>query len=199
MAIDVNAANQQALQLTSCAEDLRQAKNQLLSYKSSLEANWQGEEVKYIHKAIDQNVDKINKLIAELEDLSGDFKSAAAAIKREEDAAAEAARKKAAQEKAAQEKAAKEKAAKEKAAQDKAAREKAQRIEAAQRAYDEAVTELNALQEQMKKLKKELEDAFWFWDKAEIRNQIEVLQAQITAAQTNCEKRREALKKAKSG
>lgn len=194
MAIDVNAANQQALQLTSCAEDLRQAKNQLLSYKSSLEANWQGEEVKYIHKAIDQNVDKINKLIAELEDLSGDVKSAAAAIKREEEAAAEAARKKAAQEKAA-----KEKAAKEKAAQDKAAREKAQRIEAAQRAYDEAVTELNALQEQMKKLKKELEDAFWFWDKAEIRNQIEVLQAQITAAQTNCEKRREALKKAKSG
>lgn len=193
MAMDVTAANQQALQLASCADELRQAKNQLLSYNSSLGANWQGEEVKYILQAIDQNVAKINKLIAELEDLSGDVKSAAAAIKREEDAAAEAARKKAAQEKAA-----KENAAKEKAAQEQAAREKAQRIAQAQKAYDEAQAELKRLQEKKKQLQKELDDAFWFWDKAELRKQLEALEDQIRAATATCEKRKEALKKAKS-
>lgn len=194
MAIDITAANQQALQLSSCAEDLRQAKNQLLSYQSSLGVNWQGEEVKYIQKAINQNLEKINKLIAELEDLSGDVKSTAATIKREEEAAAEAARKKAAQEKAA-----KENAAKEKAAQEKTAREKAQRVAEAQKAYDEAVATLNQLQERLRKLKKELKDAFWPWDKAEINRQVEAIQTQISAAQASCEKRKEALKKAKSG
>lgn len=197
MAIDVNAANQQALQLASCADELRQAKNQLQSYRSSLSSNWQGEEVKYILQAIDQNIAKINKLIAELEDLSGDVKSAAAAIKREEDAAAEAARKKAAQEKAAKEKAAKEKAAKEKAAQEKAAKEKAQRVADAQKAYDAAKNKLTDLQKEKAKLKEKLEDTWLPWKRNDLKDEIESIEKQIEYAKKELKSCTDALNRAK--
>ena len=45
MAINVNAANMNAGQLSGYANQLRNAKNQLSSYKSSITTHWQGQEV----------------------------------------------------------------------------------------------------------------------------------------------------------
>lgn len=54
MAINVNAANLQARQLSGYANQLKNAKNQLSNCKSSVANNWQGQEVTYITRAIDQ-------------------------------------------------------------------------------------------------------------------------------------------------
>ena len=45
VAINVNAANMNAGQLSGYANQLRNAKNQLSSYKSSITTHWQGQEV----------------------------------------------------------------------------------------------------------------------------------------------------------
>lgn len=46
VAINVNVANMQAGQLSGYANQLRNAKNQLNSYKSSITTHWQGQEDK---------------------------------------------------------------------------------------------------------------------------------------------------------
>ena len=92
MAINISAANSQASQLRGYADKLQQAKNQLNNYKSSLETNWHGQEVAYITRGIDQTVAQIDDVIRQLNSLSNDLRNTAAQIKREDDAAAAAAR-----------------------------------------------------------------------------------------------------------
>lgn len=92
MAINVNATNAQAGQLSGYANQLVSAKNQLSSYKSSISTYWQGQEVSYIVRGIDQTIAQIDSVIKQLNSLSSDIKSTAATIKREDDAAAAAAR-----------------------------------------------------------------------------------------------------------
>ncbi len=118
MAINVNTANIQAAQLNNNISQLRVAKRHMLAYKASVSNSWQGKEVGYILTAIDQVVGEIDSAIRNLDSLSGDVRSVAAQIKREEDAAAAAARARAA---------------------------KQQRIRVAQDAYNKACEELNML------------------------------------------------------
>ena len=130
MAINVNAANNQAAQLYNNISQLRDAKRQMLAYRSSVSNNWQGKEVSYILTAIDQVIRDIDAASGSIESLSSDIKTVAAQIKREEEAAAAA-----------------------------AARAKQQRIEAAQNAYNSACAELNSLMEQRNRLITELSRA----------------------------------------
>ncbi len=125
MAINVNAANNQAAQLNNNIAKLRDAKRQMQAYRSSVSDNWQGKEVTYILTAIDRVIGEIDSAIRNLDSLSGDIKSVAAQIKREEDAAAAAARVKA---------------------------EKQERIRVAQAAYDDARSELDDLVDKREKL-----------------------------------------------
>lgn len=90
MAINVNAANLQAGQLSGYANQLKNTKAQLNSYKSSIAAYWQGQEVTYITRGIEQTISQIDSIIKQLDSLSNDVKNTAAAIKREDDAAAAA-------------------------------------------------------------------------------------------------------------
>ncbi len=129
MAINVNASNMQAGQLSSYANQLRNAKNQLNSYKSSLTSYWQGQEVTYITRGIDQTIAQIDGVIRQLNSLSNDLRNTAAQIKREDDAAAAAARARAL---------------------------KQQRIQTAQTNYNRAVDECDNLYEEYDKLHKEL-------------------------------------------
>ena len=94
MAVNVNAARDQANQITNQIAGLKRAKTQLTDYKSSLAANWSGAEVRYVSKGIDQVVRQIDDVINRLTSLSNAIKSAAAAVKREEDAEAEYKKKK---------------------------------------------------------------------------------------------------------
>ena len=129
MAINVNVANAQAGQLSGYANQLVSAKNQLSSYKSSISTYWQGQEVSYIVRGIDQTIAQIDSVIKQLNSLSSDIKSTAATIKREDDAAAAAARARAL---------------------------KQQRIQAAQTNYNRAVDECDNLYKERDALQKEL-------------------------------------------
>ena len=85
MAINVNVANMHAGQLSGYANQLRNAKNQLNSYKSSITTHWQGQEVTYITRGIDQTIAQIDSVIKQLNSLSSDIKNTASAIKREDE------------------------------------------------------------------------------------------------------------------
>lgn len=129
MAINVNTANTQAGQLAVYADQLVSAKNQLSSYKSSISTYWQGQEVSYIVCGIDQTIAQIDSVIKQLNSLSSDIKSTTATIKREDDAAAAAARARAL---------------------------KQQRIQAAQVNYNRAVDECDNLYKERDQLQKTL-------------------------------------------
>lgn len=126
MAINVIAANYQAAQVAGYANQLRSAKKQLTNYKSSLSNNWKSQEVTYITRSIDQVISQINSAIKQLNTLSTDIKNTAAAIKKEEDAAA------------------------------RAARIKQQRIQTAQTNYNRAVNECDDLYKKRNELQKTL-------------------------------------------
>lgn len=76
MAVNVNAARDQANQITNQIAGLKRAKTQLTDYKSSLAANWSGAEVRYVSKGIDQVVRQIDDVINRLTSLSNAIKSA---------------------------------------------------------------------------------------------------------------------------
>ena len=69
MAVNVNAARDQANQITNQIAGLKRAKTQLTDYKSSLAANWSGAEVRYVSKGIDQVVRQIDDVINRLTSL----------------------------------------------------------------------------------------------------------------------------------
>lgn len=168
MAINVNTANNQAGQLNNNISQLRNAKKQMLAYKSSVSNNWQGKEVGYILTAIDQVVGDIDSAIRNLDSLSGDIKSVATQIKREEDAAA--------------------------AARARAAKQ--QRIRVVQNAYDNARDELDDLVEKREKLEARQKNAS-FLEKLRITDELKELNKEIEKAEEKCENAYNALRAAK--
>lgn len=162
MAINVNASNMHAGQLSGYANQLRNAKNQLSSYKSSITTHWQGQEVTYITRGIDQTIAQIDSVIKQLNSISTDVKSTAATIKREDDAAAAAAR---------------------------AARAKQQRIQTAQTNYNRAVNECDDLYKQRDELQKTLSKNMSASKRAKYMKQWDELMKKIQDAEkkrTNC-------------
>jgi hypothetical protein len=133
MAVNVNAARDQANQITNQIAGLKRAKTQLTDYKSSLAANWSGAEVRYVSKGIDQVVRQIDDVINRLTSLSNAIKSAAA-VKREEDAAA-------------------------RAKAQAAARAKAQRIAKAKSDFEKAEAEYKKKKKELERLTKNDDDA----------------------------------------
>lgn len=169
MAINVNAANNQAAQLTNNITKLHDAKKQMQQYRASVSNNWQGKEVSYILTAIDRVIGDIDSAIRNLDSLSGDIRTVAAKIKREEDAAAAAARARAA---------------------------KQQQIRVAQNAYDTARNELNDLMETRERLL-ELYSKAAFRDRARLYSQIKELEQTIQRAEANVQSTYNALRAAK--
>ncbi len=173
MSINVTAANSQAAQLSSYANQLRQAKTQLSSYKSSVNQNWQAEEVTYIGKGIDKAISDIDAIIKELESIGTDIKNAAAAIRREEEAA----------ERARREQEARERARREQEAREKADRER--RIREAEAAYEQAKKELDALNRELSELIKTIAKAP-ISKKLSLSSQLTQLYSRVNAAQAKC-------------
>lgn len=169
MAINVNTANSQAAQLNENISKLREAKRQMQTYRSSVSNNWQGKEVTYILTAIDRVIGDIDGAIRNLDSLSGDIKSVAAQIKREEDAAAAAARAKAA---------------------------KQQQIRAAQSAYDAARNELDDLLEAREKLLEKYSKAS-LRDRVRLYSEIQELNTMIQNAESKVQSTYNALRAAK--
>lgn len=189
MAINVNAANSQAAQLNDNITKLRDAKRQLQAYRSSVSNNWQGKEVTYILTAIDEVMGEVDSAIRNLDSLSTDIRSAAAQIKREEDAAAAAAR-------AAAERAAAERAAAAQAEAERAEQARQQKIGEAQSNYDKACRELDALNRQKKDLEKEIKKAFLF-KKMQLEDQLDELNCSIRNAEKQLQNTYQALMAAK--
>lgn len=169
MAINVNAANYQAAQINDNISKLRDAKRRMQAYRSSISNNWQGKEVAYILTAIDRVIEDIDSTISNMGSLSTDIKNTAAQIKREEDAAAAAARAKAA---------------------------KQQRIRAAQSAYDNARDELDDLVEKKERLEASMRNAN-LYTKLRLMNELDALNEEIQKAESKCESTYNALRAAK--
>ncbi len=172
MAINVGAANSQASQLSSNVSQLRNAKNQLVTYRSTITSNWQGAEVGYIVSAINQLIDEIDGAIRNLDSIGGDIRQTAEQIRREEEAAAAA------------------------AAAARARAEKQRRIQAAQQKYNEARDELDKLNEEMEKLEKKHKKASGI-KKFKYALEIEELKEKIEKAEEKCSDTHRALVNAK--
>lgn len=125
MAINMDAANAQAGQLSANTNQLQDAKRQMQFYKDSIIANWQGREIAYIIQGIDKAIAQIDNIIRQLGSLNADIVNTAAAIKREEEAAAAAARARA---------------------------ERDRHIRDAQNAYNQSVEELDLLNKEKQRL-----------------------------------------------
>lgn len=194
MAINVSAANNQAAQLNDNISKLRDAKRQMQAYRASVSNNWQGKEVTYILIAIDRVIGDIDSAIRNLDSLSDDIKSVASQIKREEDAAAAAAR--AAAERAAAERAAQQRAAAARAEAERANQAKQQRINTAQNTYDKACRDLDALKSQKKQLEKDIKKANIF-TKWKLENELEDLNKKIKTAESKVQSTYNALRAAK--
>lgn len=199
MAINVSAANNQAAQLNDNISRLRDAKRQMQAYRSSVSNNWQGKEVTYILTAIDRVIGDIDSAIRNLDSLSDDIKSVATQIKREEDAAAAAARaaaERAAAERAAQQRAAQQRAAAARAEAERANQAKQQRINTAQSNYNKACSDLNALKSQKSKLERDLRNSniFTRWG---IQNQLDEVNKKIKTAESKVQSTYNALRAAK--
>lgn len=138
MGVNISQANSQAAQLRTYATRLNQVKSYLISYKSSLDSNWRGDEIKSIDSAIDAINRRIQNLQALLNSTATNIVDSANQIRREE-IAAEEARKRA------------EEAARQRQAQE--AQRRAAEI-AAQKALDEAEKERKAMDDLLKKIEK---------------------------------------------
>ena len=92
MAINVSVANNQAAQLRTQADRLRSAKRDLQSYKEQVVSSWKGPEVGYVLLALEQQIQRIDESVRELDSLANGVSGAAAAIKRREEAEAAAQR-----------------------------------------------------------------------------------------------------------
>lgn len=126
MSVDINSAYSQANQLKNYVSQLNVVLTNLNNYKSSLDTNWQGNEVKHLDNSINIIKRRIQTLLANLNSTADNIIRAANQIRQEEIQAeqrrqAEIARRRAAEEarrreveqQAAQQKAAAEAAAKE--------------------------------------------------------------------------------------
>lgn len=122
MGVDLNQANLQAAYLSNYAEELKNARKKMRSYKEELSVNWVGRETQYVYAGVDKVIFELDVIINELNSLQTDIKNSAVQIRQEEIAREEAERK--AREEA--ERKAREEAAR-KAAQEQAAKEEAER------------------------------------------------------------------------
>lgn len=145
MGVNISQANSQAAQLRTYATRLNQVKSYLISYKSSLDSNWRGDEIKSIDSAIDAINRRIQNLQALLNSTATNIVDSANQIRREEIAAEEARRRAEEARKRAEE------AARQRQAQE--AQRRAAEI-AAQKALDEAEKERKAMDDLLKKLKR---------------------------------------------
>lgn len=170
VAININVANAQAGQLSGYANQLVSAKNQLSSYKSSISTYWQGQEVSYIVCGIDQTIAQIDSVIKQLNSLSSDIKSTAATIKREDDAAAAAARARAL---------------------------KQQRIQAAQVNYNRAVDECDNLYKERDQLQKTLMKNLSSKSRASYQKELDEIMKKIKEAERKRNDRYNALNAAR--
>ncbi len=87
MAFDISAANQQIRRLKQQSAAASHCARQLITYKKELTGAWSGVEVRYIRKAIDQQIRKYEVLSADLDRLSRDMAQAVKDILLEESAA----------------------------------------------------------------------------------------------------------------
>lgn len=168
MAINVSAANYQAAQLRRYADRLQQAANELNSYKTSLAASWQGSEVPYMLQGVDKTIAQIDAAMRELRNIANDVDHTAAAIKREDDAAAAAARARA---------------------------EREQRIAAAQKAYNSACDDLAELTKRYEAIRDKLKKTPGLYEK--YKNELKKLEADIKQAEKKCDACKNALNAAR--
>ena len=170
MAINTAAANNQAARLSACVSQLKRAREQLLTYKSSIAVCWQGKETAYLIRSVEQTITQIDEIIRELGSMGSSVKDTAMAIKREEEAAAAAA-----------------------AARNAELRR--QRLQAAQTAYDQACAERDELLKARYSLRKKIgNNLLMMFSKAD---ELEKLEKQIQEAEKKCSSCAAALKAAK--
>lgn len=170
MAINTAAANNQAARLSACVSQLKRAREQLLTYKSSIAVCWQGKETAYLIRSVEQTITQIDEIIRELGSMGSSVKDTAMAIKREEEAAAAAA-----------------------AARNAELRR--QRLQAAQTAYDQACAERDELLKARDSLRKKIgNNLLMMFSKAD---ELEKLEKQIQEAEKKCSSCAAALKAAK--
>lgn len=124
--MDVSAAKVQAAQLTEQAARLDRVRSGLASYNSDMHANWQGAEVPYMSRAIDDAKKRLATANCELREIAEDIIAAANEIQAEETAAAARAAQAAARAEAEREQ------------REQAARAEAERIEREKTALAEA-------------------------------------------------------------
>jgi len=188
MAINVNQARSQADQLAAYSEQLNQARQKLMQYRTEVAESWQGQETRYLIQAINQAITRLEGAKSELDAVSRDVVSIAQTIRAEEEAAERAAR-----EAAAREAAAREAAAREAAARQQAQAAKDQRIRQAQDAYNQAVNHLNALQKEYDNILKKRSNTWSLIKKVQYTDQLNDLAQAIAAAQKQCRDRKNAL------
>ncbi|MCD5324193.1 MULTISPECIES: hypothetical protein [Pontibacillus] len=90
MGINVYEARSQANQLGQYANSLRDVKNRLEHYQSSINDSWKSEEMIYVNRAIQQINSELNSITSTLYSLEHKVDSAAYQIKCEEEARAAA-------------------------------------------------------------------------------------------------------------
>ena len=170
MAINTAAANNQAARLSACVSQLKRAREQLLTYKSSIAVCWQGKETAYLIRSVEQTITQIDEIIRELGSMGSSVKDTAMAIKREEEAAAAAA-----------------------AARNAELRR--QRLQAAQTAYVQACAVRDELLKARDSLRKKIgNNLLMMFSKAD---ELEKLEKQIQEAEKKCSSCAAALKAAK--
>lgn len=145
MGVNISQANYQAAQLRAYATRLNQVKSYLVSYKSSLDSNWRGDEIKLIDSAIDTINRRIQNLQALLNSTATNIIASANQIRKEEIAAEEARRR------AEETRRRAEEAARQRQAQE--AQRRAAEL-AAQKAMAEAEKERKAMDDLLKKIEK---------------------------------------------
>lgn len=166
MAINVTKANQQAAEIAGKISQLRNAKNNLLKYKSDLLSNWQGQEVGLFTQSIDNEIAKIDALLGTLNNLSTDIRNAAAAIHREEEAAA-------------------------RAAAEAAARQ--QRMAQARSAYNAACNALDSIMQERNQIIEQMRNTRSMSTMVALNEKLMEIDQRLEAAQAACDQCRAAL------
>lgn len=92
MGINVGYAQSRARELSGYAGDLRGIKSGLAQQKIELNQAWKSVEMQYVNRAIDMITAELTSLAAELDSLGGDIIAVANEIRQEEIAAEEARR-----------------------------------------------------------------------------------------------------------
>ena len=85
MGINLVIANEQAQQAKVQARKLQELRKELLSFQGSLQSHWNGREMTYINRAIENILKKLASTSGDLNNIGADIATAASAVKRAED------------------------------------------------------------------------------------------------------------------